>query len=90
MAQGERVFAELLEEHKSRIQEERERAEYAFDARHQAIGRIGLQNVRDYRRRRLKMDHDARIARLDVAAAYAPDLNAILMLRVGEQKANSS
>ncbi|MBB4267588.1 helicase-related protein [Roseospira visakhapatnamensis] len=90
LAQGERVFAELVDEHRTRIQEERERAQYAYNARHQAIGRIGLQNVRDYRRKRLKADHDARMARLDSAEAYAPDLNAVLMLRVGEQKAAAS
>ena len=84
LAQGERVFAELVNEHRTRIQEERERAQYAYNARHQAIGRIGLQNVRDYRRKRLKADHDARMARLDAAEAYAPDLKAVLMLRVGE------
>ena len=46
--------------------------------------------MRDYRRKRLKADHDARMARLDSAEAYAPDLNAVLMLRVGEQKAAAS
>ena len=90
LAQGERVFAELVEEHKTRIREERERAQYAYNARHQAIGRIGLQNVRDYRRKRLKADHDARMARLEAADAYAPDLNAVLMLRVDERKADAS
>ena len=79
-----------MDEHRTRIQEERERAQYAYDARHQAIGRIGLQNVRDYRRKRLKADHDTRMARLDVADAYAPDLNAVLMLRVGEENADAS
>ena len=90
LAQGERIFAELVDEHRTRIQEERERAQYAYDARHQAIGRIGLQNVRDYRRKRLKADHDVRMAQLDAAEAYAPDLNAVLMLRVGEQEADAS
>ena len=90
LAQGERVFVELVEEHKSRVQEERQRAQYAYDARHQAIGRLGLQNVRDYRRRRLKAEHDARMARLDAAEAYNPDLNAVLMLRVGEERAEAS
>ena len=90
LAQGERVFAELVGEHRTRIQEELERAQYAYNARHQTIGRIGLQNVWDYRRKRLKADHDARMARLDAAEAYAPDLNAVLILRVGEQKADAS
>jgi superfamily II DNA or RNA helicase len=83
LVQGERIFAELIEEHRVRIQDERERAKYAFDARHQAIGRVGLQTVRDYRRKRLRADHDARMAQLEAAEAYTPDLTAVLLLRVG-------
>ena len=90
LAHGERAFSELVDEHRTRIQEERGRAQYAYNARHQAIGRLGLQNVRDHRRKRLKADHDARMARLDAAEAYNPDLNAVLMLRVGEQRAEAS
>jgi superfamily II DNA or RNA helicase len=82
--QGERIFVTLVGEHNARIQEERERAKYAYDARHQAIGRVGLQTVRDFRRKRLRADHDARMAQLDAAEAYTPDLNAVLLLRVGE------
>jgi superfamily II DNA or RNA helicase len=81
--QGERIFAALVEEHNARIQEERKRAKHAYDARYQAIGRVGLQTVRDFRRKRLRADHDARMAQLDAADAYTPDLNAILLLRVG-------
>ncbi|MBY5775961.1 DEAD/DEAH box helicase family protein [Rhizobium leguminosarum] len=84
LAQGERIFTDLVEEHRTRIQEERERAKYAYEARHQAIGRVGLQTVRDYRRKRLSTDHDARMAQLAAAEAYTPDLNAVLMLRVGQ------
>ena len=74
----------------TRVQEERERAKYAFDARFQAIGRVGLQTVRDYRRKRLRSDHDARMAELDAAEAYTPDLNAVLVLRVGEPAPGAS
>jgi len=84
IAQGERVFSDLVTEHKTRIEEERGRALYAFEARHQAIGRVGLQTVRDYRRKRLQSEHEARMAQLDAAASYSPDLNALLVLRVGE------
>jgi hypothetical protein len=38
--QGERLFSELLGEHRSRLKEERERAKYAYDARYQAIGEL--------------------------------------------------
>jgi hypothetical protein len=83
LAQGERMFTELVEEHTARIRDERERAKYAYEARSQAIGRIGLPAVREYRRKRLKVEHDARMAQLDIASSYTPELNAVLLLRIG-------
>jgi superfamily II DNA or RNA helicase len=82
-AQGERLFAKLLEEHRTWLAEERERARYAFEARYQAIGRIGLPAVREHRRKRLEAEHEARLAALADAEACTPDLNAVLMLRIG-------
>ncbi|MCJ9707523.1 SNF2-related protein [Bordetella hinzii] len=82
--QGERLFAELLEEHRNWLAEERERARYAFEARYQAIGRIGLPAVREHRRKRLEVEHETRLAALADAEACTPDLNAVLMLRVGQ------
>lgn len=82
--QGERLFAELLEAHHTRLKEERERARYAYEARYQALGRIGLQAVRDHRRKRLDSEHQARMAVLDEAEASMPEMNAVLMLRVGD------
>ena len=90
LVQGERIFTDLVGEHRTRIREERERAKYAYDARYQAIGRVGLQTVRDFRRKRLQADHDARMAQLDAAEAYIPDLNAVLMVRVGAAESGAS
>jgi hypothetical protein len=87
LVQGEQLFSELVDQHLDRIREERARAQYAYDARSQAIGRIGLPNVREYRRKRLLADHQARLAQLQAAEAYTPDLNAVLMLRIGEETA---
>jgi hypothetical protein len=86
-AQGECFFAELVKEHRTRLKEDRDRERYAYDARHQAIGRIGLPAVRDYRRKRLLAEHEARMAMLDAAEVYTPELNAVLTLRVGQTKA---
>lgn len=80
--QGERIFKELLDEHRTRLKEERDRASYAFEARSQAIGRIGLPAVREHRRKRLQQEHDARMASLDDADASVPDLNAVMLVRV--------
>ncbi len=83
--QGERLLSSLLEEHRTRLKDERERASYAYDARYQAIGRIGLPQVREHRRKRLDAEHQARMAALDDAEASVPDLNAVLMLRIGPE-----
>ena len=83
-AQGEPLFAALLEEHHAHLKEERERALYAFDARYQAIGRIGLPAVREFRRRRLQAEHEARLATLDEMAASVPELSAVVMVRIGD------
>ena len=81
--QGERIFSNLVEEQRTQLREERDRAQYAYEARYQAIGRIGLPQVREHRRKRLKAEHDVRMAALDDAEASVPDLNAVLMVRIG-------
>jgi superfamily II DNA or RNA helicase len=81
--QGERLFLDLRGEHCARLKEERERAKYAYDARYQAIGRIGLPAVREYRLKRLDADYKACMTALDEADSSVPDLNAVVMLRVG-------
>lgn len=81
-AQGEALFAALADEHRARIKEERDRATYAFDARNQAIGRIGLPAVRQFRRRRLQSEHEARLAALDDMKSSVPELNAVAMVRI--------
>ena len=82
---GESVFRVWLPtRNDTRLKEERERAVYAYNSRYQAIGRIGLPAVRDHRRKRLDAEHQARMAAIDDAEAIVPDLNAVMMLRVGE------
>jgi hypothetical protein len=84
---GERLFTELLNEHRSHITDERARANYAFEARSQAINRVGLPTVREHRRKRLEAEQAARMAALDDAEATLPELNAVMLLRVGAQPA---
>lgn len=82
--QGEQLFNELLEEHRSWLSEERNRATYSFESRQQAIGRIGLPAVREHRRKRLQAEHETRIADLRDAEACMPDMNAVLVLRIAQ------
>jgi superfamily II DNA or RNA helicase len=80
--QGERIFRELMTEHKQRLKDERERAQYAFEARRQAIGRLGLPAVREHRLKRLTGELAARLAALDQAETAVPDLHAVLLVRI--------
>jgi len=80
--QGERIFKELMTEHQQRLKEERERAQYAFEARRLAVGRLGLPAVREHRLKRLAGEHAARLAALDQAETAVPDLHAVLLVRI--------
>jgi len=82
--QGEQLFNTLLEQHRSWLSEERNRATYSFESRQQAIGRIGLPAVREYRRKRLQAEHENRMANLRDAETCLPDMNAVLVLRIGQ------
>ena len=87
--QGERIFSELREEHRTWIQGERDRLHYAYDARNRAINKIGLNAVRQHRRKRLDAEYQARVDALDRGETIMPDLNAVLMLRIGESPSNA-
>ncbi len=81
--QGERIFIELVTEHRHRTKEERDRIQYAFEARRQIIGRIGLPAVREHRRKRLEQEHQARLSAIEDAEIAVPDLHAVMLLRLG-------
>lgn len=89
-AQGESLFTALADEHRVHIKEERDRATYAFDARNQAIGRIGLPAVRRFRRGRLQSEHEARLAALDDMKSSVPELNAVAMVRIDAKAGKTS
>lgn len=80
--QGERLYHELVAEHKTWLAQEHERLQRAFDARSQALGRIGLSTVRDHRRKRLEAEHAARKAALVDAEVRETDLSALVMFRI--------
>jgi len=82
--QGERLYGEILKEHRERIEREITRSEDAYDARSRAIGRIGLPAVREHRRRRLEVEHKARLADLGSATSAMPELVPVMMIRIGE------
>lgn len=80
--QAEQIYLNLKDSHLLNLGQERQRVDAAFEARRRAIGRIGLENVRRSRLRRLEEDHEARLLQLDAAAHVMPRLEPIVVVEV--------
>ena len=81
-AQAEPIYLELRDRHLVQLEQERQRVLAAFDARRRAVGRIGLENVRRARMRRLEDEHEARIHEIEHAATMMPSLEAVTIVEV--------
>ena len=53
---GENAFHELYARHQKRLKREQEKGLYAFQVRREALGRLGLPEVRQHRLKRLSED----------------------------------
>ncbi|HKZ86418.1 MAG TPA: helicase-related protein [Anaerolineae bacterium] len=80
--EGERVYHALLERHRARLQREREKGEYSFEARRAAIDRIGLANVRQKRLSALAADETRWADDLRRQSHALPDLEAVIFVKV--------
>jgi hypothetical protein len=79
---GENLFQALHTKHEQRIASEREKGRYAFHVRQQALNRIGLPEVRQYRVKRLEEEERAWEANLRHQEHVFPDLQPIVVLKV--------
>ncbi len=84
--QGQPQYHELLQEHKSLLSREQEKAGYYFAARRKMIESIGLPEVRAYRFKKLEQEEQENQAELQRKAEVLPEIEPLLMLRIqGEQ-----
>lgn len=80
--QAEATYLELKDRHLADLLIEAERVENAYEARSRAIGRIGLENVRQSRRKRLEREYQERLQQLDDARRSLPSLNMVVAIDV--------
>jgi len=79
---GESLFQDIYTRHQERIRHEREKGRYAFHVRRQALNRIGLPEVRQFRLKRLDEEERAWDADLRRQEQVFPELQPIVVLRV--------
>ena len=79
---GENAFHELYARHQQRLKREQEKGQYAFQVRREALGRLGLPEVRQHRLKRLGDEELAWAAELRKREQILPDLQPVILLRV--------
>lgn len=79
---GENAFHELLARHRQRLKQEQEKGQYAFQVRREALGRLGLPEVRRHRLKRLEEEERAWDAELRKREQVLPELQPVIVLRV--------
>jgi superfamily II DNA or RNA helicase len=79
---GQDLFRELHQQHRRRLQRDREKTEFALTRRREAIRRIGLPAVRQHRL--AELEREAAVLRMGLAKreGVAPELDAIVFVRV--------
>ncbi|MGI4748859.1 MAG: DEAD/DEAH box helicase [Janthinobacterium lividum] len=81
-AQAEPIYLELRNRHLQQLEQERQRVTAAFNTQRKAIKRIGLENVRRARLRRLEEDHQLRLREIQNAARVMPSLERVTVVEV--------
>lgn len=76
------IFESLKNKYKDNLAQEKEKMEYAFKAREQAIERIGLPEVKTFRLNKLKQEKAKWLQSYTERKKVKPEMNALLILRV--------
>ncbi|MEQ8192726.1 MAG: helicase-related protein, partial [Candidatus Eremiobacterota bacterium] len=82
---GEDVMNELKENHRDFLRKEREKGEYAFNARRKAVERIGLTEVKNYRLRLLEKEKDLWNEGMAQKEYAIPDISCLIICYTGEK-----
>lgn len=79
---GHNLFLELKNQYEEHLQKEREKGQYAFQIRRQAIMRVGLPAVRQHRLAELERQEKEWTLRLQQKEKILPELSAITIIYV--------
>ena len=80
--QGEDAFHDLHARQQQRLKREQEKGNYAFRVRREALGRLGLPEVRQHRLKRLDEEERTWATELRKREHILPELQPVILLRV--------
>ncbi len=87
--QGKPIYEDLLQSHRQRLAQEREKGERAFQARRQAIERIGLSTVRTHRATEILQEEQSWREQLASKARVVPDINPLIIIRIEGERVHN-
>lgn len=87
--QGKPIYEELIQSHRQRLAQEREKGERTFLARRQAVERIGLSTVRTYRATQLLQEEHGWREQLASRAKVVPDINPLIIVRIEGERVHN-
>ncbi len=85
---GKPQYDELLQAHRNRLDQEREKGEYAFTARKRAIERIGLPAVRSHRVTQLEQEERTWREGIERKTQVSPEMVPLLLVRLDGSATN--
>jgi hypothetical protein len=84
---GQELFEELKKSHDSSISREKNRGAIAFAARRNAIEKVGLPEVRQYRLNRCEEEELEWKSELESARQVVPEMRPLLLMKIEEDAA---
>jgi len=84
---GRPLFEQLFSRYQAYLLRERDKTAYAFSARRALIERVGLEEVRRFRLRKLEAEEAQARARLDKLGQVIPDLSPVVVMQVVTRRA---
>ena len=84
-AEAAELFDSIVTRTRHRARSRLQALELSYLARRTMLARIGLETVREARRRELKAEYEQRKAEIDLVAEALPDLQCLFLARVAAQ-----
>ena len=80
--QGQSIYLEIRQKHMNYIKLEQEKKEYSLKARRQLLNKVGLEQVRTYRLRKLKKEEDEWKEELKQQKRVMPEIIPLILIRI--------